>query len=561
MRATAVFAIAAVAGLSAASLPGAASAATIHVASTQDAQNGSLDDPGCTLRDAIQAANDNASAANGCNGDNGGGTGVDTILLQGGQTYKLTLHAAPENANASGDLDITGGGGTIIRSSGPGLATIDADSTTFPGPADDQRGRAIDIIAGAGAVTLDGIRVQGGAVTDSTGGGGIKTRAPLKLVDSEVTGNNVAVFGGQTNFGGGGILVQDQGGLTLIRSTVANNLVKANAALPLDEARGGGITYASSDHPLNATNSTISGNKVDSSGNTTNTTYGGAINWEGFGQAMNLTNVTISDNSAIGGGSASVFGGGIGLLGPGAKLRETILAGNQAPAQLDCVQTLSGSDWTSAGDNVIGDSSGCTHTGGSNDVFNVLPGLGALADYGGPTSTQLPNPGSPAIDRGGKCPTTDQRGFLRAAAAPCDAGAVEVGAVPPGSAHASVKREGKVKVRKGEHRHFVVQTGIDASCPSAGTTCRGSAVVERAADARGLALTSRRRKPLGRANLSVAAGKTQAVKVTLTRKASRALRRKGRLKVAISVTLVGPAGAPATATRSAELKPPKRRHH
>ena len=96
--------------------------------------------PGCTLRDAIQAANDNASGPNGCNGDDGGGTGVDTILLQGGKTYKLTLHAAPEDSNASGDLDISGGGGTIIRSSGPGLATIDADSTIFPGPPDSNGG-------------------------------------------------------------------------------------------------------------------------------------------------------------------------------------------------------------------------------------------------------------------------------------------------------------------------------------------------------------------------------------------------------------------------------------
>ena len=153
--ATAISALAVLAGVSAAAFPPTASAATIQVASTQDVPNGSLDDPGCTLRDAIQAANDNTSDPNGCNGDDGGGTGLDTILLQGGQTYGLTLHAAPEDSNATGDLDITGGGGTTIRSSGPGLATIDASGAVFPGPLDSQRGRAIDIIAGAGTVRLE----------------------------------------------------------------------------------------------------------------------------------------------------------------------------------------------------------------------------------------------------------------------------------------------------------------------------------------------------------------------------------------------------------------------
>lgn len=407
--------------------PAGVGAATITVDATHDL-TGSFDDPGgCNLRDAITAANTNAPFSE-CPGDNGNGTGADTILLQGGLTYSLTKHALPEDANESGDLDITGGGGTTIRSTGTGLATIDADSTLFPGPANSTRGRAIDILNGAGAVTLQRIQVSSGAVTDGSGGGGIRSRAPLTLIDSEVRGNNVGLFGGSADNPGGGIFVKDPGSLTLTRSTVADNLVKADPGMQNDSARGGGIAYQSGSGDMVATNSTISGNMVDSSGNTNATTYAGGIYWLGPGRSMTLTNVTISNNSAIGGSSASVFGGGIVLFEENATLRGTILAGNLAPTKADCAQINPEEDWISGGDNIVGDTSGCGVIGGTNDLFNTAPSLGPLSDYGGLTRTQLPNPGSAVIDHGGTCPETDQRAFFRLSVAPCDAGAVEVGA-------------------------------------------------------------------------------------------------------------------------------------
>jgi CSLREA domain-containing protein len=451
-------------------LSGGAAAATITVNETVDGiENGGT----CSLREAVQTANTNLTGLGlGCNGDT---AGADVILLQGGVTYKLTSHAVPEEANVSGDLDISGGGGTTIRSIGPGLATIDADSTIFPGPANDTRGRAIDILNGAGGVTLERIRVKNGAVTDSSGGGGIRTRASLTLTDSEVRDSNVALFGGTTNFGGGGILVQDPGALTLSRSTVAGNLVKAAPGVNGDSARGGGIGFFSGSNPLNATNSTISGNTVDSSGNTGNFTYAGGIDWIGVSQTMSLTNVTISNNSAIGGNAATVSGGGMAILEANgtvsnATLKGTIVAGNHAPAQEDCTQVNPDDDWISAGGNVLGEFSGCGHTGGSNDLFFANPNLGPLSNYGGLTETQILNLGSPAINHGGTCPAKDQRGFFRAPVAPCDAGAFELNApaslptspVPPqappapaagatgqrAAALAKCKKKRKAKARK-----------------------------------------------------------------------------------------------------------------
>ena len=69
---------------------------------------------------------------------------------------------------------------------------------------------------------------------------------------------------------------------------------------------------------------------------------------------------------------------------------------------------------------------------GNGTVFSNAPGLGALADNGGPTPTMLPQPGSPLINAGnnGLIPmgmTFDQRGagFPRVVGSSVDIGAVE----------------------------------------------------------------------------------------------------------------------------------------
>jgi hypothetical protein len=53
--------------------------------------------------------------------------------------------------------------------------------------------------------------------------------------------------------------------------------------------------------------------------------------------------------------------------------------------------------------------------------------LAPLGNYGGPTQTHIPLPGSPAIDHGidADCPPTDQRGRPRLVSSACDVEAVE----------------------------------------------------------------------------------------------------------------------------------------
>lgn len=551
-----------------------ASAATITPTTTQDPQNGSFDDTGCTLRDAIQAANTNASDPNGCNGDN---AGADTIVLQGGQTYTLSLHGV-DDSNAKGDLDITGP--VTIRSSGPGLATIDAASNTFPGPpvgAD----RAIDVRPSAGSVTLEGLRIQGGFAdlgSSIGGGGGILNAAALTVRDSEVVFNQVQ--GTATTLGGGIYTRGSLGTLTVIGSTIANNKgVALGNANP--ETVGGGIASYESSPTLTITNSTISGNTVQgSAGINGGPGVVGAIfaGDSGNNALTTLTNVTITGNQALSPGG-SITGG---LQIVRGTMTGNIIAGNTDPVNLfpDCDQL---GTVTSGGGNLIGDpgelSSNCNFAA-PNDLVGthaapINPNLGTLVDNGGLTKTQVPNSGSPAINRGGTCPATDQRGFLRGPVAPCDAGAVEVGAAPGGStaqqggtagAAPTVVRartvvRGAVEVKGDSHGRLLVVTGIDASCPDAGGACAGSASINATGPPRQLASSSKLSKSLGKASLLVPSGKTQAVKVKLTAKASNALRSAGALKVTISVSLSAPGGTPAVASRRAKLKPPKPPHH
>ena len=84
---------------------------------------------------------------------------------------------------------------------------------------------------------------------------------------------------------------------------------------------------------------------------------------------------------------------------------------------------------TSLGYNVTSDSS-CGLDAGPSDLPETDPGVGPLADNGGPTLTRLPQPASPALDRA-DCSvaatiTADQRGVSRPQGSACDSGSVEV---------------------------------------------------------------------------------------------------------------------------------------
>ena len=133
------------------------------------------------------------------------------------------------------------------------------------------------------------------------------------------------------------------------------------------------------------------------SGNTAKRGAGGLYANAGI---LELSNATVSGNTAN-----SVAGGGIINNGATVTLKNSIVAGNRAltaPLSPDISGIFTA----------------------TNSLTSGAPGLAPLGDYGGPTWTMPPLPGSPAINAGGATTlTTDQRGFSRVATP--DIGAAE----------------------------------------------------------------------------------------------------------------------------------------
>jgi hypothetical protein len=120
---------------------------------------------------------------------------------------------------------------------------------------------------------------------------------------------------------------------------------------------------------------------------------------------------------------------------------------------------LNGTTTTSNGYNFSDDAS-CGFTAATDKQNAGDPGLGPLANNGGPTQTRLPQTGSPLIDAIpiGSCQadrasgiTTDQRGVSRPQGPGCDIGAVEVQQTVPTS---------KSQCENGGWQHLTYPSGV-----------------------------------------------------------------------------------------------------
>jgi predicted outer membrane repeat protein len=216
-------------------------------------------------------------------------------------------------------------------------------------------------------------------------GGGIYNRQALTVIDSSISGNEANT--------GGGIYTNliSIGETTIVGSAVVGNLA---------QRQGGGVFAR--DGSVNLDNSTIDGNVSGDKG-------GGLYKTEDpySLKKLSLNNVTVSNNRAA-------EGGGI-YAEESVALRNSIVAGNEAPAAPDCLGTIN-----SGGYNLIGKQTGeCALTSAPGDLLGVSARLGPL--MGSPAYHPLSR-GSPAIDAGnpfgcadwnGDPLTTDQRGAPR----------------------------------------------------------------------------------------------------------------------------------------------------
>jgi hypothetical protein len=314
---------------------------------------------------------DCSTAPNGCTIRDalGVATSADSVTVPAG-TYIVNPQLGP--LILSGDkLNGAGARSTILDGGGAQGTRVISTSN--------------DPLNGAGSqVSGVTIRRGNGVGSASSGtGGGVFISGALGLVNSEVVGNTAAN-------NGGGIGIAGSATLTMVGSTVASNTATGGP--------GGGI-WTGAESLVVVANSTISGNTAGD-GN------GGAIFSSGYTVA--LLNVTVAGNSG-----ASIGG----LAGVGAALQNTILYGNSG-AQCG----LSG---TVTANNSLAQDGTCGLSGNGN-ITGVNPGLGALANNGGPTDTQAIGATSIAVDRGGAgCQATDQRGVPRPQLGSCDIGAYE----------------------------------------------------------------------------------------------------------------------------------------
>ncbi len=467
------------AGIALAVLAPGAGAATIVVDIPSDDSDGGFDDVGCSVREAVQSANTN-TAVSLCNATTTGTftAAPDTILLLGGRTHVLTKDGSPaENDNVRGDIDIEGQ--VTITATGTGLATIDQQDTLSGGGTPDFEAldRVFHIESNAGAVTFNRLRITGGLAGNQgpspgipfLGGGGILTEGPLTITDSEIADNVAREYNVNFSATGGGIMVRGGSArLTMTGSTVADNVVQTGDDFGGGSAIGGGIAafpVTNGQAPpqgVDITNSTISGNRSEGTAAGHAGVVGGifAANGPspGFDKTtVNLTNVTITNNLATAVTPAQGAVGGTQLAQ--GIVTGSIIAGNtdtrlnnhDAPSGPDGDFPDCGLTPVSGGGNVIGEPGvgACDTFAGPNDLVGtttsaINPNIGNLVPNGGLTRTHAPNPGSPAINRGGSCPATDQTGLFRYIAAPCDAGAFEVGATatPPPAPPATVAPPG-----------------------------------------------------------------------------------------------------------------------
>ncbi len=402
---------------------------------------------GCTLINAITAANSNA-ATNGCPAGDPPDIGADTIVLPPNSLQILTTvnnvtHGPNGLPVITSDITINGQGSTISRpSTAPAFRIFEVYSYYEEA-----------------SLTLQQTTISGGKTTGSSGlasfGGGIGLfQVPfaypvtLALSNSTITGNSAIVGGGV-----GSYIYDGAARVTMTNSTVSNNLGTRGGGFGFSNARsghtstsitgstftgnhaayGGGIFFRRAN--VSISNSTLSGNSAPARG-------GAVFNDEGL---LNLIDSTVTGNTARinGGGITNQLGSR--RASPGrTTLTRSIVSGNTATSGPEIYNSIPYSPYsyynypgvtTANNFNILGQNGnpgvmnnftpGPTDIVPSGPVSSVLNTT--LANNGGPTLTHNLTVGGPAVDAAGaSCSATDQRGVTRPGGPACDVGAVEL---------------------------------------------------------------------------------------------------------------------------------------
>jgi hypothetical protein len=362
----------------------------------------------------VVAATGTDSALNGCDQTHPCAT-INFAIGQAASGDTINVAAGTYTATTGDQVVLINKNVTLAGGYGGGVATIDAQGNPR---------RGVTVTAGITA-TISGFTIQNGrAPSGLIQSGGVSNSGSLTLTDSVVTGN-------QANEGSG---IGNGGQLVLRRTTVTNN---GFAGVGL----GGGLRAYFGSTTRGAAFS-MDGGALALVDSTVTENHAGGIQGDGGGiyilgeSQLQVSNATIASNTADDQGGGIFLGGGYATQS--ATLRNTIVAGNASGlsnSTPDC-RAVSVTPITSAGNNLIGSTSGCVFTSDSSDLIDGQAFMASPNNNGGPTETMALQPASDAIDAGnpGGCTddlgaplATDQTGADRTFGEACDIGAYEAG--------------------------------------------------------------------------------------------------------------------------------------
>ncbi len=361
-----------------------------------------------------------------------GGAGTLRSVLADAQSGDTITFAT--NLSGAG-IVLTNGGGLVLNRN----VTIDAKALARGIQLNGNNQYTVLTVTYRATAVLNALTITNG--NSSVCGGIFNNGGRLTVNDSTLSGNtgcgivnegvttlNDSILSGNTSdsisYGVGGGIYNGSGTLIVNSSTLSGNT-------------GGGCGGILNNGVLTVNASTFSGNRGYRN-NSCSFSSGGIFNGSG---TLIVNSSTLSGNSDDDG-----QGGGIFIQGGRATVDASTLSGNNDGGiynhgMLMLTNSIVAGNNTNSGQDIYNKST-LTY-GGSNLVQSVLntgkitgspsstaaPNLAPLGNYGGPTATMRPLPGSPAIDGGSYTANTftnDQRGLPRTFGTHVDLGAVEI---------------------------------------------------------------------------------------------------------------------------------------
>ena len=503
---------------------------------------------------------------------------VNILTQNVGNPYAFVNDTFSNNSNPTGD----GGGlridafatfpnpctltGPTITVSGSTFANNSAVGVGFgPTGADGGGGGGalidLECDGGAPAISLTGNSFTGNTVPAGSGtfrgGGGLfvatgrhVTTSPVSLSQSGNLFSGNSITGSGASYDGGGEATLGAN-ITSLGDRFVNNSLPGSASSSVS-SEGGGLATRNGGGCLTSSGQTSQATNLVAAGNTIGAPSGTGTGGEGAGvyagctvgsggYNLTLVNSTVSGNQASGTGAVA---GADGETTDVLHLRNTILTGNLGGVDLGGFGSTDGANVDAANSDVCAIGSATTPFAGMGNIC-APP---ALVSSGPGSGNVLETDASPTIDAGSNAfipsTPTDVFGLPRIVSGKVgDPPIVDMGAPEfPKPVPSNAFKVGKVKGK------FLI-VFVNAA---------GTVVVTQAGSSGREAVASKAGKLLKRSSKS-GGPKKVAVRLRLTKKAKKALRKKGKLKIKSQVTFTPTGGSANSKRATLKLKAKKKK--